>query len=108
MIATSLYVGADAAGRGCLAWRRYPTAVRCAASTLSHRLSGPVAAGLLSQRREGRTLYCVADYAQLEAVIGWLQVECCKGDGALKFKAEISAVSDVCTATTGLLGVATR
>lgn len=77
-------------------------------STLSHHLSGPVAAGLLSQRREGRTLYCVADYAQLEAVIGWLQVECCKGDGALKFKAEISAVSDVCTATTGLLGVATR
>ena len=37
-------------------------------STLSHHLSGLVSAGLLSQRREGRTLYCVADYAQLEAV----------------------------------------
>ena len=51
-------------------------------STLSHHLSGLVSAGLLSQRREGRTLYCVADYAQLEAVIGFLQDECCQGDGS--------------------------
>ena len=46
-------------------------------STLSHHISSLVSAGLLSQRRESRTLYCVAEFAQLEAVIGFLQDECC-------------------------------
>lgn len=46
-------------------------------STLSHHISSLVSAGLISQRRESRTLYCIAEYHVLQSVIGFLQDECC-------------------------------
>ncbi|WP_025822309.1 ArsR/SmtB family transcription factor [Shewanella marina] len=46
-------------------------------STLSHHLTSLASAQLLTQRREGRTLFCVAQFDQLEAVIAFLQDECC-------------------------------
>lgn len=46
-------------------------------STLSHHISSLASADLITQRREGRTLYCVAEYENLEGVIGYLQDECC-------------------------------
>ncbi|BFM13100.1 metalloregulator ArsR/SmtB family transcription factor [Simiduia litorea] len=51
-------------------------------STLSHHISSLVSAGLISQRRESRTLYCVAEYETLNAVIGFLQDECCVDESA--------------------------
>lgn len=46
-------------------------------STLSHHISSLISAGLISQRRESRTLYCIAEYETLQEVIGFLQDECC-------------------------------
>jgi DNA-binding transcriptional ArsR family regulator len=46
-------------------------------STLSHHISSLVSAGLITQRREGRILFCVVEYTQLQAVISFFQDECC-------------------------------
>lgn len=49
-------------------------------STLSHHIASLASAHLLCQRREGRTLFCVAEFEQLQEVIVFLQDECCSDE----------------------------
>lgn len=46
-------------------------------STLSHHITRLVSVGLVVQRREGRTLYCVPQYDQLNTLVDFLKEECC-------------------------------
>ena len=46
-------------------------------STLSHHIAKLVNVGLVKQKRESRTLYCLPQFDALSDVIGFLQKECC-------------------------------
>ena len=48
-------------------------------STLNHHLSALAAVGLVKQIREGRILYCVAQYEVLDNIMTFLTEECCVG-----------------------------
>jgi ArsR family transcriptional regulator, arsenate/arsenite/antimonite-responsive transcriptional repressor len=50
------------------------------ASTLSHHLAKLMKVGLMSQSREGRTLYCKVAFEQMESLLAFLYEECCAGD----------------------------
>jgi len=46
-------------------------------STLSHHIARLVSVGLIKQEREGRTLFCIPKYEELNELISFLQEECC-------------------------------
>lgn len=48
-------------------------------SSLSFHLAQLQEAGLVAQRREGRSLIYSADYVQMDALIGFLTENCCEG-----------------------------
>lgn len=48
-------------------------------SSLSHHLGQLHDAGLIAQRREGRSLIYSADYAAMDALLGFLTENCCAG-----------------------------
>ena len=52
------------------------------ASTLSHHIARLVQAGLVSQRRESRTLFCQANYSSMNRLMEFLLENCCSRDGA--------------------------
>jgi DNA-binding transcriptional ArsR family regulator len=47
------------------------------ASTLSHHVKGLVSVGLVSQKREGTTLVCHAEYDAMQTLVNFLVAECC-------------------------------
>ena len=47
------------------------------ASTLSHHIARLVQAGLISQERDSRTLYCKADFLNMDALMTFLVENCC-------------------------------
>ena len=48
-------------------------------STLSHHLAHLLAAGLISQTREGRVLRCRVEYTAIKGVLDFLLRDCCAG-----------------------------
>jgi DNA-binding transcriptional ArsR family regulator len=48
-------------------------------SSMSFHLAQLAHAGLVTQRREGRSIIYVADYAAMNAVMGYLTENCCSG-----------------------------
>ncbi|MCM2679335.1 ArsR/SmtB family transcription factor [Echinimonas agarilytica] len=68
------------AGHSGIAVGAIQEALSIPSSTLSHHISSLASAQLISQRRESRTLYCVASFEQLQDVIGFLQDECCQDE----------------------------
>ncbi len=56
------------------------SAIKIPGSTLTHHITRLVAVGLIKQRREGRTLFCIPQYNKLDTLIEFLQDECCVND----------------------------
>ncbi len=53
-------------------------------STLSHHISRLVSVGLIRQKRESRTLYCIPQFEVLDELIEFLKSECCTEAGCKK------------------------
>lgn len=49
-------------------------------STLSHHIAKLVSVELIKQHREGRVLYCIPQYENLDNLLAFLNDECCLGD----------------------------
>ena len=52
---------------------------RHAAATLTNHLNALRHAGLVSSRRDGRNIWCGADYAHMNALLAYLTENCCAG-----------------------------
>ena len=52
---------------------------RHAAATLTNHLNTLRHAGLVSSRRDGRNIWCGADYVQMNALLAYLTENCCAG-----------------------------
>jgi DNA-binding transcriptional ArsR family regulator len=52
-----------------------------AGATLTHYLNTLRRAGLVASRRDGRNIWCCADYARMNALLVYLTENCCAGVG---------------------------
>ncbi len=71
------------AGQDGLPAGRIAEALDMANSSLSHHLAALHEAGLIVQRRDGRSLIYSADYGAMDALIGFLTENCCAGEACL-------------------------
>jgi ArsR family transcriptional regulator len=69
------------AGPAGLAVGKLQERVGIPASTLSHHVAHLVAAGLVSQNREGRVLRCTARFDAMRDLVDYLVEECCADAG---------------------------
>jgi DNA-binding transcriptional ArsR family regulator len=54
------------------------------ASTLSHHIARLIHAGLIMQERESRTLYCKANFKNMDALMTFLVDNCCDGNSCIQ------------------------
>ena len=54
------------------------------ASTLSHHIAKLVNAGLITQERDSRSLYCKADFSNMEALMTFLVRNCCTEESCIQ------------------------
>jgi len=54
--------------------------LKLAPATLSFHLAGLRHAGLVTARRDGRTIYHAANYTEMNVLIGYLSDNCCQGE----------------------------
>jgi len=66
------------------------TATGHAAATLTNHLNVLRQAGLVSDRRDGRNIWCRADYARMNGLLAYLTENCCAG-------ADCDVAAAVCT-----------
>ena len=52
---------------------------RHAAATLTNHLNALRHAGLVNDRRDGRNIWCCADYTRMNALLAYLTENCCAG-----------------------------
>ena len=68
------------AGAGGLTVGTLQTQTRQAAATLSNHLNVLRHAGLVNDRRAGRSVWCRADYARMNNLLAHLTENCCAGE----------------------------
>lgn len=69
-----------ARGRGGITVGAIATELGLANATLSFHLKALVDAGLVVTRQEGRFIHCTADFARMNALVGFLTENCCGGE----------------------------
>jgi ArsR family transcriptional regulator len=67
------------AGEGGTTVGTLQVATRHAAATLTNHLNVLRRAGLVSDRRDGRSIWCHADYTRMNALLAYLTENCCGG-----------------------------
>ena len=60
------------------------------AATLSFHLSALKQAGLVSARRESRSIIYTADFARMRDLVGFLTENCCRGEFARVFETAVA------------------
>jgi DNA-binding transcriptional ArsR family regulator len=70
------------AGRTGLGVGELRSAAELPGATLSNHLNVLRQARLVMDQREGRTIRCTADYARMDALVGYLLENCCAGEAA--------------------------